>query len=96
MIQYMANVMKTINPITLALLQPPTPVEQAGLDPGSYLTYTATNVTENHAPKAVAMMPPMKETRYTCPYFLETSILKGCQYNVWSAIGVCKLTWSAA
>ena len=37
-IQYAAKVMKTTSPMTLALLQPPTPAEQAGLFPGSYLT----------------------------------------------------------
>lgn len=62
-IQYIANVMKTSRPITLALEQPPAPVEQAGFAPGSYFTYTATRVTENQAPMAVARTPPMKETR---------------------------------
>ena len=67
--------MKTRIPITLAREQEPPapdPVEQAGLledededEPGSYLTYTATKVMENQAPKAVAMRPPMALTRKT-------------------------------
>lgn len=61
-IQYMANVMKTRRPMTLALEQPPAPVEQAGFAPGSYFTYTATKVTENQAPNAVARMPPTRDT----------------------------------
>lgn len=58
----MANVMKTRRPMTLALEQPPAPVEQAGFAPGSYFTYTATKVTENQAPNAVARMPPTRDT----------------------------------
>lgn len=85
-IQYPAKVMKTIRPITLAEEQLlPVLDEQAGLvlaPPvvlplwlGSYLTYTATSVTENQAPKASAAIPPRALTRKTCPKFLATSIV---------------------
>ena len=35
----------------------------------------ATRVIEYHAPKAAARIPPMSETRYTWPYFFDTSML---------------------
>ena len=41
---------------------------------GSYLTYMATNVTENQAPKSKDINPPMKLTMKTCPKFLAMSI----------------------
>jgi hypothetical protein len=58
--------------------QPATPVLQAGFDLDSYSAYIATSVTENQAPKVVAIKPPKSDTRNTCPSFLETSIV------VWS------------
>ena len=83
LIQYPANVMKTSKPMTFALEQPPAPapLEHAGLltpDPlllGSYLTYTATSVTEYHAPKAKAAKPPMALAIKTCPCLRATSIV---------------------
>ena len=72
-IQYAANVMKTMRPITIAELQFP-PALHAGLFPGSYLTYTATRVTLKYAPNAAAMRPPINDTRYTWPNFFDTSI----------------------
>ena len=58
--------MKTIKPITFALEQEPVlPDWQDELFPlpfGWYFTYTATNVTENQAPKAEEASPPRKLT----------------------------------
>ena len=53
--------MKTIKPMTLPEPHPEFPVH-AG-EPTAYFWYTPTRVTENHAPKAVAIHPPIKETR---------------------------------
>lgn len=78
-----ANVTKTISPITLAEEQPPAPLlplplVHAGLVPppeGSYLTYIATSVRENHAPNAIAATPPIALTKKTCPNVFAMSIV---------------------
>lgn len=61
--------MNTINPTTVALEQvPELPDWQDELFPllfGWYFTYTATNVTENQAPKAKEASPPRKLTTKT-------------------------------